>query len=178
MTLVSTPSHLSSIIPNAAVSTYMGSFLETPEAAMDKMYEINYKGVLFLVRDAIPYMRDRKGANVILVSSLSGYEQEQMIGFYGITKTMVLVMNKLLARELQPEGIRVNCVAPGVIKTKFSELLWKDKETDTVLTQGKHDCFITSFIHYFKACPDSARLMTSRTQSPSSQVTKHLSSAV
>lgn len=67
---------------------------------MDKMYDINFKGVMFLVRDALPYLRERKGSNIILVSSLSGYEQENLIGFYGITKTMVLVMNKLLAREL------------------------------------------------------------------------------
>ncbi|EAR87988.2 enoyl-(acyl carrier) reductase (macronuclear) [Tetrahymena thermophila SB210] len=124
------------LIPNAAVSTFMGAFTDTPEQAMDKMYEINFKGVLFLVRDALPFMRGRKGANVILVSSLSGYEQENLIGFYGITKTMVLVMNKLLARELQSDGIRVNCVAPGVIKTKFSEALWKDREQQTILSEG------------------------------------------
>ena len=112
----------------------MGAFSDTPENAMDKMYDINFKGVLFLVRDALPLMRERKGANIILVSSLSGYEPESVIGFYGITKTMVLVMNKLLAKELQADGIRVNCIAPGVIKTKFSEALWKDRESETVLT--------------------------------------------
>lgn len=110
----------------------MGAFSDTPEVAMDKMYDINFKGVLFLVRDSLPLMRERKGSNIILVSSLSGYEPENVLGFYSISKTMVLVMNKLLAKELQPDGIRVNCIAPGVIKTKFSEALWKDKEAETV----------------------------------------------
>ncbi|EGR28600.1 hypothetical protein IMG5_172120 [Ichthyophthirius multifiliis] len=114
------------LIPNAAVSLYMGTFTDTPEKAMDKMYEVNYKGVLFLIKEALPYMKNRKGANIILISSISGYEQINMIGFYGITKTMVLCMNKLLANELQNDNIRVNCVAPGLIKTKFSEQLWKN----------------------------------------------------
>jgi NAD(P)-dependent dehydrogenase (short-subunit alcohol dehydrogenase family) len=45
------------LIPNAAVSTYMGTFSDTPENAMDKMYEVNYKGVFFLIKEALPYLK-------------------------------------------------------------------------------------------------------------------------
>ena len=116
------------LVPNAAVSTHFGLFIDTPAEAMDKMYEINYKSVHMLVKECIPLMENRKGANIILMSSLGAFEPEKVIGFYSITKTMLVIMAKLMAQELTESGIRVNCVCPGLIKTKFSSGLWEGRE--------------------------------------------------
>jgi len=62
------------------------------------------------------------------MSSYSAYEPETTIGFYSITKSMMVVMGKLLSRELAFDKIRVNCLAPGVIKTNFSKALWEGRE--------------------------------------------------
>lgn len=99
-------------------------------------YNINFKDVFFLVREELPYTKERKGAIFLLWAPLVVMKQENLICFYGITKTMVLVINKLLARELQSYRIRVNSIAPGVIKTKISEARWKDREQETIKSEG------------------------------------------
>ena len=70
-------------------------------------------------------MIGRKGANILFMSSYSAYEPPNLIGFYGITKTMMISMAKILAKELNDDRIRANCLAPGVIKTHFSKSLWE-----------------------------------------------------
>lgn len=67
---------------------------------MDKMYEINFKGVFLLIKEALPFMQSRKGANIVILSSFAAYEPEQTIAFYSITKTMLVVMGKIIAREI------------------------------------------------------------------------------
>ena len=92
------------------------------------MFEINFKSTYFLIKEALPHMKNRKDSNIIIMSSVSGYEPSNVIGFYSITKTMLVSMTKILAHELKPIPIRVNCIAPGVIKTGFSKMLWEGKE--------------------------------------------------
>ena len=62
------------------------------------------------------------------MASYAAYEYPPLIGHYGVTKTALIRLCKILAQELQGDGIRVNCVSPGLIKTKFSEVLWKGSE--------------------------------------------------
>ena len=81
-----------------------------------------------LVKECRPLMENRKGANIILMSSVGAFEADKIIGFYAITKTMLVIAAKLMAQELTGVGIRVNCVNPGLIKTKFSSGLWDGKE--------------------------------------------------
>ena len=85
------------MVPNAAVSTHVGNFIDTPSDAMDKMYDVNYKSVHILIREFIPLMENRKGANIIIMSSITAFEANRLIGFYGITKTMLVIMAKLMA---------------------------------------------------------------------------------
>ena len=73
---------------------------------MDKMYDINFKGVFLIIKEALPFMQDRKGANIVILSSYAAYEPLTSIGFYSITKTMLVVMGKLIATELGSAGIR------------------------------------------------------------------------
>lgn len=117
-------------MPNAAVSTHFGSFLDTDEKQMDKMFEVNVKGVFTLIKEAFPHMEKRKGSNIVIISSYVAYNPNSTIGFYSITKTMLVAMNKILGRELSKIPVRVNCVAPGLIKTKFSSPLWEGREKE------------------------------------------------
>ena len=68
------------LIPNAAVSTHFGAFIDTPAKAMDKMYEVNYKAVHLLIKEFLPLMERRKGANIIVMSSYAAYEPNNAIG--------------------------------------------------------------------------------------------------
>ena len=64
---------------------------------MDKMYDVNYKSIHMLVKECLPLMENRKGANIILMSSIGAFEADKMIGFYAITKTMLVIAAKLMA---------------------------------------------------------------------------------
>jgi len=94
------------------------------ESAWDKLFEINLKASFLLARETVKYMND---GNIIFISSIAGYFPLPPLTAYGVSKTALIGLTKALATELAP-SIRVNCVAPGIIKTKFSELLWKSDE--------------------------------------------------
>lgn len=116
------------LIPNAAVSTTFGSTMMTTEEQFDKTIEVNLKAVFFLIKEAMPLMVGRPGANILLISSYAAYDPEPNIGIYSMTKTALLGLTKVLAKELADENMRVNCIAPGLIKTKFSKGLWEGRE--------------------------------------------------
>lgn len=77
----------------------------------------------FLTRECLPHMS--AGSTVLIVSSYAGYTPSPLLGAYSVSKTALISLTKVLATELGKKQIRVNCIAPGVIKTKFSETLWK-----------------------------------------------------
>jgi dehydrogenase/reductase SDR family protein 4 len=62
-------------------------------------------------------MKNRKNSNILIVSSYAAYDPESTIGFYSVTKTALVSMSKLIAKELAEYSIRCNCIAPGLIKT-------------------------------------------------------------
>ena len=80
----------------------------------DKLIDINIKACFMLTKEALPYLRF--GSSICYVSSIGAYEPSPPIGGYTICKTALLGMTKVAAKELLPMGIRVNCLAPGVIK--------------------------------------------------------------
>ena len=112
------------VVPNAAVSTQMGSFIEATEVQIQKMLDINYTSAFLLVQEALPYLKKQKGSSIVLLGSYGAYDLPGIIGHYAVTKTMLVAMAKILAKELMDDEIRVNCVCPGLIKTKFSSALW------------------------------------------------------
>lgn len=124
------------LVPNAAVSTFFGDQFEIEEKMMDKMYEINIKSTFFLVKEALPLMRGVKDANILIITSYAAYEPDMTIAFYSVTKTTLIGLMKTLAKGLFSDQIRVNCIAPGLIKTKFSKDLWDGREADTIKYMG------------------------------------------
>merc|ERR1719192_41865 len=67
------------------------------------------------------------GSSICFIASIGAFEPFPLIGVYSISKTALLGLTKCLANELAPKGIRVNCLAPGVIKTNFSKMIWSKK---------------------------------------------------
>lgn len=115
------------LVNNAATSPHFGPLLEASEAQWDKTYEVNVKGYVHTIRACVPLMRERGGGRVINVASVAGMIPHSGLGVYGVTKAAVIMLTKTLAAELAPD-VRVNAIAPGLIETKFSEVLWSTPE--------------------------------------------------
>lgn len=115
------------LVSNAAVNPVFGPVLQTPEDAWDKIFDVNVKSAFLLAKDVIPLMEKKGGGSVVFVSSIAGYQPMQGLGAYSVSKTALLGLVKVLANECGQMGVRVNGVAPGIIKTKFSEAIWKNE---------------------------------------------------
>uniref|UniRef100_A0A3Q2QXV0 Dehydrogenase/reductase (SDR family) member 4 n=1 Tax=Fundulus heteroclitus TaxID=8078 RepID=A0A3Q2QXV0_FUNHE len=102
------------LVSNAAVNPFFGNIMDSTEDVWDKILSVNVKSAFLLTKLVVPHMEKRGGGNVIFVSSVAA------LGPYSVSKTALLGLTKALAPELAQSNIRVNCVAPGIIKTRFS----------------------------------------------------------
>lgn len=116
------------LVCNAAVNPYYGPLLDISDEAFDKIMGANVKSNLWLCSKAIPEMVKRGGGSVVIVSSIGGLRGSTVIGAYGISKAADFAMARSLAGEWGPQNVRVNCVAPGLVKTDFARALWEDEE--------------------------------------------------
>ncbi|XP_074554974.1 dehydrogenase/reductase SDR family member 4 [Halichoeres trimaculatus] len=116
------------LVSNAAVNPFFGNIIETTEEVWDKIMSVNVKAAFLLTKLVVPHMAKRGGGNVVFVSSVGGYQPFQGLGAYSVSKTALLGLTRALAPELAQDNIRVNCVAPGVIRTRFSSALWKNDD--------------------------------------------------
>jgi NAD(P)-dependent dehydrogenase (short-subunit alcohol dehydrogenase family) len=120
------PIHIA--VGNAAVNPFFGSALDIPDSAFEKVMHSNITSNHWLAQMVIPEMRERKWGRFIIVSSVAGVKGTPMLGAYAISKAADMQMARNLAREFGPDGITVNCIAPGLIKTDFSRALWEDQQ--------------------------------------------------
>ncbi|PNH09405.1 Dehydrogenase/reductase SDR family member 4 [Tetrabaena socialis] len=111
------------LVSNAAVNPGAGPISETTPDVVDKVLDINIKAAVLLVKEALPHLLRRPGSSIIFVSSVTAFNPPEPIGMYAVSKTALLGLTKGLAAELGPRGVRVNCVAPGIVPTKFSAAL-------------------------------------------------------
>jgi len=111
------------LVSNAAVNPVMGGVLECPEDAWDKIFEVNVKNALQLTQLVVPHMYKRNGGSIIYVSSIMGFQPSQVLGAYSVSKTALLGLTKAVAQQVASDNIRVNCLCPGIIDTKFSSAL-------------------------------------------------------
>jgi NAD(P)-dependent dehydrogenase (short-subunit alcohol dehydrogenase family) len=115
------------LVNNAATNPYFGPLVDIDDERMRKTYEINQASVLTHVREAWhAWMREHGGA-VINISSVGGLGPEPGIGWYNVTKAAVIHLTKQLAYELAP-GVRVNALAPGLVRTELARALWEPHE--------------------------------------------------
>jgi len=116
------------LVCNAAVNPAFGPMSKLTDEAFDKIMGSNVKSNLWLCNLAIPDMAAKRGGAVIIVSSIAGIRGSEVIGAYGISKAADFALARNLALEWGPKNVRVNCIAPGLIKTDFARALWEDQE--------------------------------------------------
>ncbi|XP_047651331.1 dehydrogenase/reductase SDR family member 4 isoform X1 [Phacochoerus africanus] len=155
------------LVSNAAVNPFFGSMLDATEEVWDKILDINVKATVLMTKAVVPEMEKRGGGSVLIVSSIGAYRPFPNLGPYNVSKTALLGLTKNLAIELAPRNIRVNCLAPGLIKTNFSQLLWMDKAREEYMKESMgirrlgnpEDCVgIVSFL-----CSEDASYITGET---------------
>ena len=120
------------LVLNHATSLHFGLTLDTPDKAIDAMFNTNFKSFVLLIRDLYPFIVKVKG-NILMNASYTGYDPDKMLGIYGALKSGVLGLVKVFAKEFQFDGVRVNGVAPGIIKTKFAAPLYADKNSEETI---------------------------------------------
>ena len=104
------------LICNAGIC-HTGLLSQVTEAEWDRLFAVNVKGIYHCVNAAMPHFLRKQAGSVITVSSMWGQVGASCEAAYSATKGAVIALTKALAQELGPSGIRVNCVAPGVILT-------------------------------------------------------------
>lgn len=111
------------LVNNAATNPSFGPVLDTDAQVFDKIMDVNVKGPLELSKSCHASMKQRGGGSVINISSIEGLTPGLGLGLYSISKAALIAATKVLAREWGADGIRVNVICPGLVKTKFSEAL-------------------------------------------------------
>lgn len=117
------------IVNNAATNPVYGPSLECDSSAFDKIMGINVRTPFEFAKIAHPIMKNRGGGSIINVSSIAGITPDPGLGMYSVSKSALNMLTKVLAKEWGKDGIRVNSICPGLIKTKFSQALWQDEKT-------------------------------------------------
>jgi dehydrogenase/reductase SDR family member 4 len=112
------------VVANAATNPYYGPLTDIGDEAFDKIFANNLKSVLWLAGMTLPAMKD--GGSFILVGSIGGIVANTVIGAYGMSKAAGHHLVRNLAAEWGPKNVRVNAIAPGLIKTEFARALWED----------------------------------------------------
>jgi NAD(P)-dependent dehydrogenase (short-subunit alcohol dehydrogenase family) len=110
------------LVNNAATNPQFGPLIDADERAIQKILDVNLLGPLRLIRAACRHHMTEHGGSVINIASINGLQPEPMLGAYGASKAALIHMTRQLARELGPD-IRVNAVAPGLIRTDFARAL-------------------------------------------------------
>jgi NAD(P)-dependent dehydrogenase (short-subunit alcohol dehydrogenase family) len=120
-------SRIDILVNNAATSVHMGPLLGADLAAWDKTFEVNLRGVFVLTRLVYEASMESRGGAVVNVASIGGLRPGIGLGIYNITKAGVIMLTRQLAKEIGGK-VRVNAVAPGVVKTRFAEALWGNEQ--------------------------------------------------
>lgn len=118
---------IDSLVCNAAINPYYGPMSGLSDEAFDKIMSSNVKSNIWLSNLAVPHMIKQGGGTIIIVSSIGGLKGNTIIGAYGISKAADFGLARNLACEHGPHNVRVNCIAPGLVKTDFAKALWEDE---------------------------------------------------
>ncbi len=117
------------LVCNAATNPFFGSLSEISDEAFNKILQNNVISNHWLANLAIEDMVKRRDGVIIIISSIGGLKGTDKLGAYAISKAADMQLARNLAVEWGKNNIRVNCIAPGLIKTDFAKALWEDKAT-------------------------------------------------
>jgi NAD(P)-dependent dehydrogenase (short-subunit alcohol dehydrogenase family) len=115
------------LVNNAATNPNMAPAIDVDERAWDTVMNLNLKGLFFLSQAVAKVMRGKGGGRIINVASVAGITPD-ILPIYSISKAGVIMATKVMAQQWAPYNIRVNAIAPGLTKTRFSEALWKNDQ--------------------------------------------------
>ena len=116
------------LICNAASNPHYGPMETITDEAFRKTLDLNIVAQHWLITMVAPEMRARKSGSIILVSSIGGLRGSEILGAYAITKAADIQMARNLAREFGPDNVRINALAPGLVRTDFAKALWENPE--------------------------------------------------
>jgi NAD(P)-dependent dehydrogenase (short-subunit alcohol dehydrogenase family) len=117
------------LVCNAASNPYYGPLAGISDDQFRKILDNNIVANNWIISMVVPQMIERKDGSVIIVSSIGGLKGSSVIGAYCISKAADMQLARNLACEYGPHNVRVNCIAPGLIKTDFAKALWDDPDT-------------------------------------------------
>ncbi len=126
---------IDTLVCNAAINPYYGPMTGLADEVFTKVMETNVRSNLWLANLVQPEMAARRDGSIIIVSSIGGLKGTDILGIYAISKAADMQLARNLAVEWGPDNIRVNCIAPGLVKTDFARALWEDP----VLRKGSED---------------------------------------
>jgi NAD(P)-dependent dehydrogenase (short-subunit alcohol dehydrogenase family) len=115
------------LVNNAATNPYMGRPIDIDLPRFDKTWQVNYRGPVVWVQEAWTASMAERGGVILNIASVGGLSVEPAIGHYNVTKAALMHLTRTLAQDLAP-GVRVNAIAPGLVKTDFARALWEPAE--------------------------------------------------
>ena len=121
------------LVCNAAINPHFGPMSTIPDSAFDKILGSNIRSNHWLCQMVLPDMAKRNDGTVIIISSIAGLTGNPVLGTYGISKAADMALTRNIAVEYGGRNIRANTIAPGLIKTDFSQTLWSN---DAILKQA------------------------------------------
>jgi NAD(P)-dependent dehydrogenase (short-subunit alcohol dehydrogenase family) len=126
---------IDTLVCNAAINPYYGPMTGLADDVFTKVMEVNVRSNLWLANLVQPEMAARHDGAIIIVSSIGGLKGTDILGIYAISKAADMQLVRNLAVEWGANNIRVNCIAPGLVKTDFARALWEDP----ALRKGSED---------------------------------------
>jgi NAD(P)-dependent dehydrogenase (short-subunit alcohol dehydrogenase family) len=122
------------LVCNAASNPYYGPMAGISDDQFRKILDNNVVANHWLIQMVAPEMIERKAGSIIIVSSIGGLKGSGVLGAYNISKAADFQLARNLAAEFGPHQVRVNCIAPGLIKTDFAKALWENPQTLKMVT--------------------------------------------
>jgi NAD(P)-dependent dehydrogenase (short-subunit alcohol dehydrogenase family) len=124
------------LVCNAASNPHYGPMATITDEQLRKALDHNIVSQHWLIQMVVPEMIERKSGSIVIVSSIAGLRGSPILGAYAITKAADIQMTKNLAREYGPYNVRINAIAPGLVKTDFAKALWENSENLKASTSG------------------------------------------
>ena len=115
------------LVNNAATNPVYGPVEQADEAIWNKILSVNLIGPFEIAKRALPHFVERGGGAIVNISSVEGLTPGHGLGVYSVSKSAILALTQVMAREWGPKGVRANTICPGLIKTDFAQALWSDE---------------------------------------------------
>lgn len=127
---------IDTLVCNAASNPYYGPMSGMDDDQFRKILDNNVLSNHWLIQMAAPAMIERRSGSIIIVSSIGGMTASTTIGAYNVSKAADMQLARNLAAEFGPSAVRVNCIAPGLVRTDFARALWEDPTTLDHMTRN------------------------------------------